>query len=313
MRTVARCESMVVRGALHSAGFRAIERAHEQGSISYDARAASECFQDVVNCSLATVAPNVACSRVFVGSAALGQACELDEECAGNAQCNSTVDSCPGTCVATAGLGEPCSRSADCDQREQTLVCNTSTATGSCSAVATAVEVGSGETCGLDEAQQMRVCPAGTWCGPDDAAAPTCIPPMPLDGACVDSDDVCEGVAFCLTDGNTGQCQEITLTTTEGGPCGPESGLSTVMCDPLASLFCRDGVCVATDGSEGSPCVVSDTYGALCHLDHYCSGDVAPSRCMPLKEAGTACSDSDECFGGCDAATGLCTDQFCGY
>ena len=123
------------------------------GRIIFDAMATQACLTafSTLPCALDLENLPTGCSDGFLGTAAEGEGCVYDEECAGSLVC-SVEDACPGTCVIPGALGQPCSESRVC-------------ASGlSCVGGGCVGPLAQGDTCGGDS---RPPCGSGLFCDAD--------------------------------------------------------------------------------------------------------------------------------------------------
>ena len=138
-------------------GFGALEAAVEAKTVTYDGKKAAACL-DILSkreCTEVNQRTIDECEDALVGTASLGDACEIDEECTGSMICKVAAQ-CPGTCVERYAAGEACSENDECADG---LVC--SEATSRCVAPAA-----NGEACGGGVEPQ---CDGGFLCAGENA------------------------------------------------------------------------------------------------------------------------------------------------
>jgi hypothetical protein len=244
----------------------------DAGRLDYDGDKARECldlYTDAfAECSV--FGPDRAildqieeqCGNVFTGNTAVGDVCYVDEECAGDAECNVSDcqdQCCTGTCVAVtpvpdAAIGESCAEAdcvsgAYCDTND---TCVAQAQIGeSCEGFGSCV---TGAVCDLDFQTNMGTCVVlpdegetcdpelffgiitclrtDNWCDPGDmickkrtAVGDTCDVEI---GGCVDY-AYCDA-GTCTSNGSAGDACDVEL--------GPEC---------LGDLDCVNNVCTAPE------------------------------------------------------------------
>lgn len=239
--------------------------------IEFDGVRAERCYRALegISCDVTTEEARVLpadCARIFVGSVAGGESCQLDEECASR-RCTLPVCSrqecCVGTCDAVkeaAPIGGACERTDDC---VQPAFCD---ADKRCHGLITA-----GLACRND-----RECTFGLACigaGIDPGACR----PLPL------RDEPCPYLR-CAELGAT--CSSTTGTCVSAGPgaaCASDVDCSSfTLCD-LPSSRC---VPVPT---LGMPCVTR------CAGDSWCDHDATPTTCAAQFAVSSPCRSDDQC------------------
>ncbi len=279
-------------GNFADGSFVQLEAAIADGRVSYDATKARACLEAFATreCNNLEEAPTI-CEEVFVGSAALGDPCEIDEECA-EGYCELD-DACPGTCVAYAPLGESCAdveceRGLDCDEN---LTC---------------VEyAGEGEPCGGDGGAN---CGGGIFVCDGETEEPnsgTCRPLGNLFSAeegqaCNPQESLfCEpGLSCVLTGvgemGLTWECraraEAVGADCFGGVPNHCPDGTYCAGIDFAAGM--TQGTCTALPG-EGDACLEVDLVPP-CGPNLDCGSE--SNTCVARARNGTACNEDDQCF-----------------
>jgi hypothetical protein len=237
--------------------------------VKYSESQAQKCIDFIRDddCTFAGFYASDVCNAMFDGTLAAGEACIINEECAGSQLCTRTDSSCdrdtaccPGTCAAVGAEGTACGNTGGagtlCDDG---LYCkDTGAATGTCTAlVATegaacdtffdtcadpfycniqdfmtftgkcAKPVASGAACNVNDLLPCE--DSRDYC---DATSNTCTRRVGVDQACSDT-VFCIGFATCtnakcVTDPSAGQACDAA-----GGP------------DCLGTLDCTNAVCTA--------------------------------------------------------------------
>jgi hypothetical protein len=306
---------MLTRKRLELNGLELLGGAVSEGRIEYhpelmqacaDAITAPEC-EDMIERDLPE------CEAAITGSAALGEPCQLSEECAGSLICDIRA-SCPGKCAERYAAGVRCSVDAECANG---LRCEFYS--GVCQE-----PVGVGEPC---EGTGNHPCLPGQFCAKPVTEALTMHRPAgtctyishgPPDGtpAC----DALQGLLcnveevgaaeHCVLESLSDDSATWTCKPAGDGTCGlalPEQ------CP--AGEFCPIGIDVAETGVLTATCTALPGPGARCAarpLFPTILPDCAPySRCdtsvtcQKLGEVGARCGDDEHC------ATGFCDRSQC--
>jgi hypothetical protein len=243
----------------------ALQSAIDDGRVDYDASQVEPCLEELegIGCDFASARALTrgVCEKIFTGTVAIDGACDVDEECEGQAFCQKGT-TCPGRCTALLGPGDACA--AD-DQCEDGLSCakldQVCAEEGTCVA-----PVEEGSVCGGNVGGN---CAAGLACiGADEMTGAA--------GTCMGADDVFVG--------------EL------GEPCDLKTGVlckSPLSCivetfdaaSGMLALVCAEGV------GPGEPC----KFGApsQCPADQRCDADIVvgdvDGTCVPLPRAGEVC------------------------
>lgn len=286
-----RAEQAYTNGALPR-----FQAAIAMGTMTYDGTHAQACIDALraLGCNAVTSRTPAACDALFVGTVAAGGACAINEECAGDAYCNTSAG-CPGTCQARGGSATTCSGDeacqsglrcahgscqapagdgASCQGAEGVdcaggLICvgGSSTTAGTCGAPSTVFAGASGATCNL---QMSQFCQAGLSCVVEGAQMQTC----QMDG---------------LADGTT--CHiSVPDQCANGSYC---SGTSLGTGD-------LEGTCAPLPTSGACATVI---LGARCAEGYVC--DETTTECVELHDNGESCTGNAAC------ASGVCTGGSC--
>lgn len=214
-------------------------------------------------------------SRVLTDALRIDLSCG-GETCDDASWCDDRNEACP-RCVPLAALGEPCLGTLCADGS----FCNTTT-------LECEPQRAEGMACERTSECQSFSVNSRAWLA---CRNEVCAKPAAAGEACVDQAD-CSVFQRC----HNGACSDR-------APAG-EACSSTLDCNP--NTQCIQGTCVEACGIQrvGEPC----TYDGLC-LDSFC--DDVTSSCAPLKAAGTACADSDECADGlfCNTSRATCAPR----
>ena len=101
---------------LENGTFALMQQKITAGTIKYDGNKAQACFDALgsLTCDGLLQRDQPACLAALDGTVALGGDCDINEECAGSALCQSTTGTCPGKCMALLTAGTACSADGDC-------------------------------------------------------------------------------------------------------------------------------------------------------------------------------------------------------
>lgn len=313
LETPEACEAELALGHVQIASRRDTRAQVEAGNLRYVPSMGEKCIEELSACNGPSSFYVGSCREVFDGPVETGGACNRDEDCAGDASCESAL-TCPGQCQPRKATGEPCSVNTDCRYTTGIVICDQEAIP---EPVCRTLEPAASKSA-LDEpctrelggSTSLQLCQDDLWCAPDPAAGTTatgkCAAPTPLEGACTDGDDVCvDG----LCDAEGGVCVVYTLLKEAGESC---DRANLLICDPRLGLRCGDqGVCEASgDGSEGSLCFGGD-FQRPCDTGLYCLNDQALGHgtCRPRLPAGSPCEFGTACqSGSCDTT---CLERYC--
>ncbi len=283
-----RAEASYVNGALPR-----YQAAMTMGTLTYDGSYATDCLDAVhtLGCAAITGRTPDACNQLFIGHVALGGACALDEECAGDAYC-SAATACPGTCQAFGGSGASCTRDQACQQGLQCSngSCQTPGGVGASCQGTTGVDCTGGLICQGGTASQTGTCAsvASVFSGASGAACN------------LQMQQLCGTGLSCVVMGATSQI------------CGPDNLASGAACRFAAPDQCQPGfychgatlaaagVCTALPMSGACATV---PFGASCADGYTCESTTM--MCVEVRDNGGACTSNADCFGG------HCTGSVC--
>ena len=266
----------------------------DQGKIHYDGGKVQACLDSLSarTCAQMNERDSPECLAALDGTEDVGGACDLDEECKGQALCKSPNATCPGQCSPLLVAGQPCAKDSDCQSGLQCsaetklcvqpagadqsceygappcgpgLLClgkgDTNKTPGTCRTTAEAFTGVEGGTC---DPTLGLLCQTGLSCVAESLTlAPVSITwkcvqagSYAADGACKPGfPDACASGNYCKTGtaAITGTCTPVPAA---GGACG--TGLS--QCQPNAA--CVSGTCqnLAQNG-------VSCTGNAMCYSE----------------------------------------------
>lgn len=274
----------------------------ERGTLTYDASAARACIDQsrALGCdAFIAPAPEV-CSRVFIGTVEDGGDCSVNDECAGDAYCDSPL--CPdqaGVCTPTGGTGDACAADAECTVGLacEDQVCRVPAST-------------SGGECGGDSGLE---CPLDEFCSGDSPEERgTCVPWDSIrtqaegDACDPENDELCEqGLACAITAVIPAVTWECRARVGAGEACSvavPNMCPDTHYCDTPAMAF--EGTCEELP-SDGEPCATT-VFGEACAPGHVC--DPTTTECVQPQDNGAACDSAAGCFSG-NCEGGTCTAE----
>ncbi len=281
----------------------------DSGRITYDPVKAKACVDKLSSsCSNLEGDEPAECKEAFKGTVALGSACDMDNECTGDAFCkqDSTAPStCSGVCTARAAIGEACGEvectkatSATCDFTAQKCVARLPNETSA-----------KGEFCGSKDVNGqyvMYTCEAGLGCAEPEEGERTCQTPAKAGEECTEN-RLCALGSACLFVDEKFTCTAMTIAPNEGDSCNVRDVTKPlVFCKPLSDLYCgENGKCNVSTGEVGAPC--SET---ACDEGLFCDGE--SDTCKNQKNDGTACNFSEECTSGfCNNTTQKCEVAVC--
>jgi hypothetical protein len=239
-----------------------------------------------------------ACADAFSPRVEPGGTCSSVVSCAGDAACAGAT--CPGACVARAGINAPCDVGQPCADG---LYCGLPSRR--CLAA-----VDRGSPCALS--LSGNPCEPGSWCDATMPANPVCRAAKGRGEGCV-RDEECAGGARCLRnrcaaglagDGCLADDDCGAILACAGGRC-VEPLAPDVACAE-AGPPCAEGLaCTSSAGASlcrprllpGAPCGP----GAACDL-----GRCEAGRCVRAAADGEACADAAACLPGRLCTSGRC-------
>ena len=243
-------------------------------NVTFDEDAAGECISAIEGADLCNPTPEdiqlgtQACASILQGTIAPGDACTADDECAGDASCQTGDDPCDGVCVENDPADTSCGDTS-CAADQACII------DGEDTSCVDLLSVPEGGACGF----QDIVCAPGLECGDDN----TCAPYSPLNA---------RGEA-CNTNigaqGDLGPCELGLACRVDGGfigegTCGDFKAAGETCFTP--------GECASGLNCLGWEVVISNA-----------SPD-APPTCGAPKADGESCMFASECAsGGCDEQT----------
>jgi hypothetical protein len=291
---------------LENGTFALMQQKITAGTIKYDGNKAQACFDALgsLTCDGLLQRDQPACLAALDGTVALGGDCDINEECAGSALCQSTTGTCPGKCMALLTAGTACSADGDCASG---LQCSSETSLCVKPALV-------GENCEYGSPP----CSPGLLClGKDDTAK--------TPGTCRNAADafsaaagtacdpsagtLCGAGASCVLDHIDVLSQKLvwTCVTTgsypAGGPCKsgvPEACATGTYCQKGPALAPLDGTCIALPDAK-QPCGTG-LFSTPCQSGAVCVSNV----CEDYADNGVSCTGNDMCYSQYCGAGGGC-------
>lgn len=280
------------------------EAAVAAGTIIYHGDLVDDCVAQLnaAGCSFGN--PFEVCEAIFEGTVADGGACELSEECAGDAYC-AIAGACPGTCQARVASGATCTSDAACTGGLDCVggTCRAPAGAGAacegttgvtCSGVGLTCIGSEGTTAGVCtdwddvfmgalgevcDAPNQDLCDEGLSCAFEGVGAggPTfrCVARVAAGAECtIALPDECPADQYCagtdIASGDTmGTCSPL---PTAGAACTPA----------LPIPRCANGFFCSADGAGAATCEALGRNGASCTRDGTCaSGACVGGTCAP--------------------------------
>ena len=289
---------------LENGTFALMQQKITAGTIRYDGNKAQACFDALssLTCDGLLQRDQPACLAALDGVVALGGDCDINEECAGSAICQSSTGTCPGKCVALLSAGLACSADGDCASG---LQCSSETSLCvSPAVVGDACEYGSppcspGLLClGKDEtAKTPGVCRSAADAF-SAAAGAACDPAAGI---------LCGSGVSCVADQYDLIGQKLVWTCVTigtylaGGACKPgfpNACAAGTYCQTTA-LTPLSGTCTAIPDAK-QPCGTG--LDAQCQPDAVCVANV----CQNYAANGVSCTGNAMCYSGYCGTSGGC-------
>ncbi|MGC4070620.1 MAG: hypothetical protein QM784_39310 [Polyangiaceae bacterium] len=287
--------------------FALIENKIEDGTIFYHSARAQACIDAVsrLGCEGLLERDQPECLDALDGKVELGGDCDLDEECAGSALCQSSGGTCPGKCVGLLKQGQSCGADGDCDDglqcSKETKLC--------------VMPAGKGESC----ENGSPPCGPGLLClGKGDDGFPK------TPGICRDATDALSGSEGTACDPGAGllckaglscvaqsyeaanakvawQCVKSGsyLTGESCKPGVPDPCSSGNYCKTGTGLLALTGTCTAIPDAL-QPCGTG--FGAQCKAGAVCVSGI----CQEFADNGVSCTGDDMCYSEYCGKTGGC-------
>jgi hypothetical protein len=268
--------------------------------VAYDGTMVAACLAalSTQSCTSSNEQPD-ACTKVFVGSTAVGGSCTDDVECQNDGVCVGH-GMCPGVCTARVPSGTTCTNTSQCARGLVCAATMAGAATMSC--VTPAAE---GQSCD----QGSPPCAGLLYCAGENqknATAGTCKQASEVFTAAMGSacdptkSELCVMGSFCAIS-VTGMTVSYSCVgpSSAGGACQvsyPDSCPSGQYCNADPSMGMFNGTCTAVP-ADGSPC----TGSTPCGPTSVCDG----GTCRPMQALGGACTSAIECY------SGQCTGGVC--
>jgi hypothetical protein len=253
----------------------AFGRALQSGRMLYDPVKAFQCRQLGRTTAPGATVDTSVCRQVLVGNVAVGQSCQLHEECVDGTFCNpAAADACAGVCQPRIAQGQPCS-----PYRQLCVL-------GLDCRAATPGQY----TCQADGESLGAVCDDGNENGPFcrsdlvcSSLTARCIEPQPQGSACGRDDECLSGI--CIVAGGSGGT----------GMCGIEAAVGQ-QCDEESEGLPPCGQCLRCQAPSevpagASPVCVPAVMGGACALDAHCPPNsiCQAGGCVLRPKPGEAC------------------------
>ena len=275
------------------------------GKINYDPSKAQACIDGLTSLSCANILnrDRPECLAALDGTVDLGQSCTLNEECKGNAICQSSSGTCPGQCVPLLTAGQACTVDDDC---------------------------ASGLTCSTET--KLCVQPS-TVDQPCEYGAPPCSPGLACwgksdtdktSGTCksIGSMFVADGNAACdftlgtlCKLGQSCVADSLTANNTVNWKClATGTFLAGATCKPAMPEACESGYyCKTSSGSIMGTCVIlpathepcAHVFGAQCRPGAACIDSV----CQNYAANGESCTSDAMCYSENCTPSGACAPR----
>jgi hypothetical protein len=290
---------------LENGTFALLKQKIAAGTIKYDGTKAQACFDTLgsLTCDGLLQRDQPECLAAMDGVVALGGDCDINEDCAGSAICQSSAGTCPAKCVALLTAGQACSADGDCVSglqcSSETKLCVKPAALG--------------ENCEYGSPP----CSPGLLCLGKDYPTPktpgVCRSPADAFGAAVGT--ACDPVAGTLcTAGASCVADHIDLVAAKlvwtcvtigsypaGGACKPgfpEACTTGNYCQKGTQLI--DGTCTALPDAK-QPCGAGFS-STPCQPGAVCVSNV----CENYAANGVSCTGNDMCYSGYCGTSGGC-------
>lgn len=260
----------------------------------------------------------------FVGLVPVDGACQSSVECADGLLCDSSRNTCPGTCRAPSSThlppGAECRATLDCVQSasDEDVRCMFSPMSEKmlCLQVERVHDVQAGGQCGIfesgDYAGIAASCAAGLYCRYEDfrrSTAGVCsaeiAPGEPCRRGTAGYADTCVRGNICVASeaNDIGVCRPMQWIDEEGIACGVQPS-GVVLCNPYLGLSCEQGRCRRVVGDGQPRCHVEARFqdalvdASECATDQFCddSSGFASSICNPKRPIGADCLSDDWCI-----------------
>jgi len=275
----------------------------EEGDLVYDGSEIAGCLAEIrgAGCDAFTLRLLETCGAAFDGQVAIGDACDSNDECAGDAYCELGA-SCPGTCATRKAAGSACVTDEECVSGTGCTddgICGRppgrgDSCTGDCGGGTICVgadeEEGTPGTCmTIDEVFTLE---AGAEC--DIEGGEFCEPDL---SCAVDEVDLIGGTAtfVCVAESSSGGTCKVGF---------PDPCPTGEFCDANPDLGVFEGTCTSLPGA-GQPCHDGDL-GAGCAGTLQC----VDGTCTAIQRLGASCGGDEECYSG-NCSGGVCTEPVC--
>lgn len=285
------CEANLL-AELEDDGFAKLAASIDAGFVDYHGENAEACLEAIgkLGCEVTTQRLDQisACDEVFVGTAAVGEDCDVDGACAGDAYCKN-ADQCPGACAERGGSGDDCE---DDDHCKNGLQCSA----GKCEKPAD-----EGDPCGAGDAAS---CALGLTCNGADETTGTKGTCGTLEDAfskaegqaCnLEAGELCEPDLSCIAK-LSGVSVSFVCAALVGSGEACSFGVPTQCpdgeyCDADIAMAQVTGTCQPLPG-DGDACQLTIPGSPNCAPGLVCGSE---AKCRKIGRIGDACADDGDC------------------
>ena len=258
------------------------------GLVQYRPAELQNCLEDIraLGCDERSSRLPASCELMLLGTVALGDACTINEDCAGDAFCDlGALDSCStAECAPLQAEGMSCNHNDD-DQCEDGLVCFQ----GSCEQLGK-----NGDPC----SDALPRCEPGLICAAGECTSIPVLYFRKLDEACERGVSLCEPGLVCeSTAGAMGVCKNTVAKDAACKRADPNQCPVDQYCDattPGTSGTCRNYPV------EGAACLTMRAQ--TCADGHLCISNT----CRALQPVGGSCDANGQCYSGQCGGDGKC-------
>ena len=261
--------------------------------ILYDDSVLAACLTAVRSLGCAVLESRLpsSCRETLLGLVSLGDDCNTDYDCEGDAYCDfgSPQPSCPGVCTARGAADASCTGDNQC---QDGLLC---TPAGSCQAPVTKDGACDGDTLVCD-LQDICVSSTGTCKSQDDVYAALEDDPCTPNTGTLCLADLSQGISLvCSRDTMT--CIPVSASNESCVPGSlPDACPVEQYCHPTSST------CVLRE-TAGNSCSSATSVAKQCAAGHVCLND----SCVRIGRLGDSCDDDAACYSDhCNLVLGQC-------
>jgi hypothetical protein len=249
------------------------------------------CYDDTraLGCQVQSQRLPASCQMAIQGHVAIGDACSIGSDCAGEAYC--PLSACPRACTARHAAAASCTRDEECVTG---LLCNA----GACTAPAATGAACAGNSTG--------VCAFGASCvGSTDTQAGKCmlnadVQVGDVGATCTPGGTLCkEGLSCAFASGSAFSCQASVAADAACELALPSECPNAQYCN--AKDVMTAGTCIALPG-DAAACVLTDQ----CAPGNICVLENSKSICRHIGDLGDACTQDGLCRSG-SCTSGKCT------